>query len=784
MNSPLEPAPTSDDTMARLSTAEKAALTTGADWWRTTALAEAGIPAVRLADGPHGLRLQNDAPNDAHHDAPNDAPNDAHHDHLGIGGSAPATCFPPAVTLACTWDSELAERVGGALARECLAHGVQVLLGPGVNIKRSPLCGRNFEYFSEDPLLSGALGAAWVNGLQAQGVGASVKHFAANNQETGRMSVSADIDVRTLREIYLPAFRRVVTEARPWTVMCAYNRVNGIHASQHPWLLTDVLRGEWGYDGVVVSDWGAVVDRVRALAAGLDLEMPSSSGAGPARVVAAVESGELDEETLDRSAARVAALARKAAACTRLDAAFDPAAHHDLAREVAARGAVLLKNDRGVLPLDPSAPQRIAVIGEFARTPRYQGEGSSRVTPTRLDDALTAITDAAPASQVTFAPGFPVDAPETDASPLREEAVRAARTAHVAVLFLGLPPSHEAEGYDRDHLELPPEQTQLLDAVVAANPNTVVVLAGGGVVRLAGWIDDVPAVLACWLSGQAGGSATADLLFGRANPSGRLAETVPLRLADTPAYLAWPGENGHVAYGEGLFVGYRHYDARDLDVSFPFGHGLSYTTFDYADLRTAHDSEGFDVTVAVTNTGERAGHEVVQVYVAAPGSRVRRPVRELKGFATVRLAPGQTRDVTVRITRADLAYFDTAADAWLVEGLDHRIDVGASSRDIRLTTTVAVEGDDRTALPDAESTLAEWLAHPVGGPAVEVLLSRVRAAMGEAYPEEGSSRHRMVAGLRLSQLAQLPVVPLGHDDVRELVEAVRSAAGAGGRGTC
>ncbi|WP_406465327.1 glycoside hydrolase family 3 C-terminal domain-containing protein [Streptomyces sp. NBC_00111] len=761
MTDPAHASETSaQETVARLGLGEKAALTTGADWWHTAARPEAGVPAVRLSDGPHGLRLQDGADGD----------------HLGINGSAPATCFPPAVTLACTWDSELAGRVGDALARECLAHGVHVLLGPGINIKRSPLCGRNFEYFSEDPLLSGVLGTAWVRGLQARGVGASVKHFAANNQETGRMTVSADIDARTLREVYLPAFRRVVTEARPWTVMCAYNRVNGVHASQNPWLLTDVLRGEWGYEGLVVSDWGAVLDRAAALAAGLDLEMPSSSGTGPARVVAAVGSGELDEKDVDRSAVRVVELARKAAAHARPGAAFDPDAHHDLAREVAARGAVLLRNKDGVLPLDPAAVQRIAVVGEFARTPRYQGEGSSRVTPTRLDDALGAITRSAPAAQVSFAPGFPVDTPDGDVAALREEAVRVAAAADVTVLFLGLPPSYESEGFDREHLELPSSQTELLEAVTAVNPRTIVVLANGGVVRLSGWIDLVPAVLEGWLLGQAGGSATADLLFGRANPSGRLAETIPLRLADTPAHLGWPGENGHAAYGEGLFVGYRSYDAREAEVSFPFGHGLSYTTFAYTDLRVSCDGTGFDVTVTVTNTGERAGHEVVQVYTSAPGSRVTRPVRELRGFAAVRLEPGESRPTTVRVARSDLAHFDTAAGAWLVEGLDHRFDVGASSRDIRLTTTVAVEGDPFAPEPGPDSTLAEWFAHPVGGPALAELLRSVQESVPGGLPQEDSPWHRMMAGLRLGQLAGLPIVPVGPDDVRELVEKVRRAA--------
>ncbi|WP_328695355.1 glycoside hydrolase family 3 C-terminal domain-containing protein [Streptomyces sp. NBC_00342] len=741
----------------RLTLEEKAVLTTGASWWTTEPFPHAGIPEIRLSDGPHGLRLQNDE----------------RADHLGINDSAPATCFPPAVTLASSWDAELAERVGRALGRECLAHGVHVLLGPGVNIKRSPLCGRNFEYFSEDPFLSGVLGAAWVKGLQAQGVGASLKHFAANNQENGRMSVSSDIDPRTLHEIYLSAFRRVVIEAGPWTVMCAYNRLNGVHSSENRRLLTELLRDTWGYEGVVVSDWGAVVDRARSLAAGLDLEMPSSSGLGPARLVEAVNSGELEEEILDVSAARVAELALKVTAHADPDADYDRDAHHALAHEAATRGAVLLKNDNELLPLDPGADTRIAVLGEFARTPRYQGAGSSKVTPTQLDDALTALALAAPAARIDFAAGFPVDGPRGDVAALREEAVRTARAADVVLLFLGLPPSFESEGYDREHLELPSEQTELLAAVTEANPNTVVILANGGVVRLAGWIDRVPAVLEGWLLGQAGGTATADLLFGSSNPSGRLAETIPLRLADTPAFADWPGERGHARYGEGVFVGYRHYDTRELDVSYPFGHGLSYTTFEYTDLRVTRSGAGLDVTVAITNTGPRAGHEVVQVYTRAIGSQVRRPLRELRAFAAVPLAPAETRDVTLSIARADLAHFDIGAGTWLVEGLDHGVDVGASSRDIRLTATVTIDGDVHADALDADSTVGAWRAHPVGGPAIERLLERMRKTMGAAYPQEGSPRYRMIADMRLSQLAKLPIVPLDFDDVEALLAEVR-----------
>ncbi|WP_157250285.1 glycoside hydrolase family 3 C-terminal domain-containing protein [Nonomuraea typhae] len=741
-----------------LSLDDKAALTSGASWWHTVALPEAGIPAIHMSDGPHGLRTQDDQAAD----------------HLGLNQSAPATCFPPAVTLASTWDTALAERVGAALGREARAHGVHVLLGPGVNIKRSPLCGRNFEYFSEDPLLSGVLGVSWVNGLQGQGVGASVKHYAANNQETRRMTVSADVDLRTLREIYLPAFRRVITQADPWTVMCSYNRLNGVHASQNHWLLTEVLRGEWGYTGLVVSDWGAVVDRVKALAAGLDLEMPSSQGAGPARVAAAVRAGDLDEQALERSVARIVGLARKAT--TDPAATYDRDEHHALAREVAARGAVLLKNDGDLLPLDATAPQRIAVLGEFARTPRYQGAGSSTVNPTRLDDALSAIVAAAPSATVTFAPGFGVDDPHADAAALREEAVRQAVAADVVLLFLGLPPSYESEGYDREHLELPAEQTALLAEVLAANPRVAVILANGGVVRLSGWIHEAPAVLEGWLGGQAGGSATADLLFGVANPSGKLTETIPVRLADTPAHLTWPGDNDHAVYGEGLFVGYRYYDAREMDVTFPFGHGLSYTRFAYSGLRTAAGPDGVDVTVTIANTGSRTGHEVVQVYLGAPGSRVRRAVRELKGFAAVRLEPGQSRAVTIRIPRDDLAYFDLATGSWLVEELDYHVEAGASSRDIRLSATVRVTGDPREPALSADATLAEWLDHPVGGPLITDLLARVRDLVGDVYPEPGSARERGITSMRLSQLVQLPGVPVSQQDLEELMARLDARA--------
>ena len=579
MTDPLPSIHTSspEEVVASLTLEEKASLTSGSSFWFTKAVGRVGIPEVMLTDGPHGVRKQR-----------------VGGDHLGLGDSVPATCFPPAVGLGSTFDPELLERVGAALGDEAAAEEVGVLLGPGINIKRSLLCGRNFEYFSEDPLVSGVLGAALVRGLQSRGVGASVKHFAANNQESDRMRVSADVDERPLREIYLRGFQRVVTEAQPWTVMCSYNRVNGTYASENAWLLTDVLRGEWGYEGVVVSDWGAVNDRVAGIAAGLDLEMPSSDGRTDAELVAAVRTGDLEEAVLDRAATRVVDLVQKAlthrgraeglaqsptsTTTSGPDGGFDVEAHHALARESAGRSVVLLKNDGDLLPLSPS--QTVAVIGAFAAQPRYQGAGRSLINPTRLDSALDGIAEYAGGSRPGYAAGFRLEAEGASAgdSPsgaaLLDEAVALAASKDVAVVFVGLPAELESEGFDREDIELPGEQVALLSAVAEANPRTVAVLSNGGVVRLDEVADHAAAVLEGWLLGQAGGSAIADVLYGEVNPSGRLAETVPYRLQDSPAYLDFPGERGHVRYGEGIFVGYRWYDAREIDVQFPFGHGL------------------------------------------------------------------------------------------------------------------------------------------------------------------------------------------------------------------
>ncbi|MFF0240847.1 glycoside hydrolase family 3 C-terminal domain-containing protein [Rhodococcus pyridinivorans] len=711
--------------VARLTVEERASLTSGLDFWHTEPVARENIPSIMLTDGPHGVRKQI-----------------AEGDHLGLHSSVPATCFPPAVALGCSFDPELLERVGAALGAEARALQVGVLLGPGINIKRSPLCGRNFEYLSEDPLLSGVLGAALVHGMQSQGVGASLKHFAANNQETDRMRVSADIDPRPLREIYLRAFERVVRDAQPWTVMCSYNRINGVYSSRNPWLLTDVLRGEWGFEGLVVSDWGAVDDRVASLAAGLDLEMPSTGGRTDAEIVAAVRAGTVDESVLDTAAARVIELVQKAVAASDPGATFDADAHHALAREVAAQSIVLLRNENDLLPLATDA--NIAVIGELARTPRYQGAGSSRIEPTRLDNALDEIRSLS-GRDVPFAAGYALDG--SDSAELVDEAVKRAADAAIAVVFLGVPAELESEGFDRDDLELPQRQTALLDAVLTANPNVVVVLSNGGVVRLSGFADRVPAIVEGWLLGQAGGGAVADVLYGHANPSGRLAETVPIRLEDTPAHTNFPGEHGHVRYGEGLFVGYRSYDARRLDVSFPFGHGLSYTTFEYSDAAVESDGD-LTVHVTVTNTGGRAGAEVVQVYAGAPGSSVARAPRELKGFTKVRLDSGESQRVAVSIRRDDLAYWDTRVDSWVVEGGTYSIDIGASSRDIRQTLTVDMTGDAVRIPLTMESSLGELFQNPA---AAEIVLQAFGSLGGDVGVDE--SVLKMAASMPLGRLA-------------------------------
>lgn len=694
---------TTEALLAELTLAEKAELLGGSGAWTTTPIARLGIPAVTVADGPHGLRRQTAAM-----------------DQSDLTASLPATCFPPAVSLACTWDRELARRVGEALGDECRAADVSVLLGPGVNMKRSPLCGRNFEYFSEDPALAGTLAAAWVDGVQSRGVGTALKHFAANNQESDRLRVSAEVDERTLREIYLAAFETVVKEAQPWTVMCSYNRINGVYASEHRWLLTEVLRDEWGFDGLVMSDWGAVCRRDAGVAAGLDLEMPSSGGLGTQAILDAVAAGELSEESVDRAAARVLELVDRAAERQPLDG-FDAEAHHAVAREAAAAGIVLLKNEQAVLPIDPQTGGPIAVIGEFARTPRYQGGGSSRVNPTGLESALDSLRAALSGRrELRFAPGFEIGSgsgsesgSERSDPELVAEAARVAAGAEVVILFLGLPPAYESEGFDRTHMNLPAAQLRLLAEIAAVNSNVVVVLSNGSPVLVADWEHQARALVEGWLLGQAGGSALADVLLGHTSPSGKLAETIPRRFEDNPALGNFPGEHHVVRYGEGLLIGYRWYDARRLEVSYPFGHGLSYTEFDYTDLQvTLGASIGAEVSLTLTNTGPRAGAEVVQVYVSDPVAGVFRPVQELRAFAKVSLQAGESRRVTLELDDRAFAYWHSGVGDWVIEGGEFEVRIGSSSRDIRLTATIELAGTDVSTPLSMDSTLAEFRAQP------------------------------------------------------------------------
>jgi len=746
--------------LAQLTLEEKASLTSGSDSWHLKGVERLDVPRLMVTDGPHGLRKQ-----------------ESSSEHVELSRSVPATCFPTAAALGSTWDVDLVRRVGEALGRETRANQVGVLLGPGVNIKRTPLCGRNFEYVSEDPVVAGEIGTALVDGIQSQGVGTSLKHFAANNQETDRLRISADVDERTLREIYLPAFERVVRGARPWTVMCAYNKVNGTYASEHRWLLTEVLRDEWGYEGLVVSDWGAVHDRVAALVAGLDLQMPAAGPRPDDEVVAAVREGRLAPEVLDQAVRRVLRLVADALPAIDEPGTFDVDAHHALAREAAAAGAVLLKNDPvdGV-PLLPLAGDDVLVVGEFARTPRYQGAGSSQVTPTRLDDALTALRGTLGAD-VAFEPGFGIEGtqPTADDAALRDTAVAAARRARTVVLFLGLPAPDESEGYDRPRLGLPDNQLAVLRALAEVTPRIVVVLANGSAVDLP-WRDQVAAILETWLGGQAGGAAVADLLTGAAGPSGRLTETIPLRLEDTPAFGNFPGEAGHVRYGEGILVGYRWYDTRRVDVAYPFGHGLTYTTFRYDDLAVAVHGAGpdvrLDVRVRVTNTGTRAGAEVVQVYVGDPQASVLRPARELKAFRKVTLEPGEERDVTVELSARDLSYWHPGLRRWVVEGGAFVVEVGASSRDVRAVAEVDVEGEPLWGELTDMSTIAEWLDHPRGAALLAPLLEPHAGGLGLA--ELDDSMRAMVLQMPARTLVDFGFAPIDHSQLAALVAAAAS----------
>ncbi len=658
--------------VSRMTIEEQALLLSGDGWWRTHGIERLGLPAISLSDGPHGLRKLQDL----------------------FGDSVPATCFPTAPALAATWNTALVREVGAALGRESQAADVQILLGPGINIKRSPLGGRNFEYFSEDPLLSGRMAVAYIDGVQSEGVGTSLKHFAVNSQETERMATSSDIDERTLHEVYLPAFEMAVRESQPWTVMSAYNPVNGSYASEHPELLTDILRGQWGFEGFVVSDWGAINDRVSGVAAGTNLEMPGSGDHNRNKIIAAVHEGRLSREALAHSATELVAVVLKAAAARRPQATFDAEAHHALARRVGGEAIVLLKNVDGVLPLQGRQKgQKIALVGAFAKMPRYQGAGSSQVNPIRVTNTCDELAALLGADRLVHAAGCDAEGDTNGA--LLDDAARKAAAADVAIVFAGLPDSYESEGFDRHSIDMPPGHVRLIEAVARAQPNVVVVLLNGSAVAMP-WIDHVKGVVEAWLGGQAGGGAIADVLTGRVNPSGKLSETFPVDIEQTPAFPGFPSHSGHALYGEGLFAGYRHYDVRRIEPLFPFGFGLSYTTFAYIGIHSGNvvfdaDGEG-SITIGVTlkNVGSLAGQEVVQLYVHERAPAIAQPGNELRAFDKVMLAPGEEKTLGFTLARRDFAHYDARAHAWSVKAGLFDVRAGGSSRKLPLQLTLDV----------------------------------------------------------------------------------------------
>lgn len=664
-----------EDLVSKMTLEEKASLCSGRDDWSTKPIERLDIPWIWVSDGPHGLRR-----------AP--ATNQP-----GYGDQLPATCFPTASALAATWDLDLVEQVGIALGQECQAQDVNVLLGPGVNIKRSVLAGRNFEFFSEDPILSGELGAAFINGVQSQGIGTSLKHYVANNVETMRMYNNSDMDIRTLHEIYLTPFEIAVKKAQPWTVMACYNRVQGIYGTESPYILTEVLKNQWGFEGIVISDWFAVVDRVEGIKAGMHIEMPGVSTINDELIVEAVKNGELEEPVLDALVKEILNVVLKAKSQEKEGVELDAQAHHAFARQVAAEAATLLKNDNKVLPITKKKYKNVAIIGEFANNPRFQGNGSSEVKPTQLDKVLDILNqEFGKDFKFTYSQGYSLT-DDVDFSMI-EEAKEAASKADIALVFAGLPLHYESEGIDRTHIDLPPSHNKLISEIAQVQENSVVVLTNGSAITMP-WLSEVDGILETWLGGQAGAGATADVLFGKVNPSGKLAETFPMKLEDTPAFFNFPGEQGEVIYGERIFVGYRYYDEKKMEPLFPFGFGLSYTTFEYSDIsvssKNIKDVDGLVVTLKVKNTGETKGKEVVQLYVKDQESTLQRPEKELKKFAKAELNPGETKEISFELNARDFSYFDGHRKLWIAESGAFDILVGASSRDIKLEETIELQ---------------------------------------------------------------------------------------------
>ena len=705
--------------VSKMSLEQKASFVSGYNYWQLEYSDELGLPQIIVTDGPHGLRKKN--------------PDKKATDGVGLGNSVPTTCFPPAATSSCSWDPELIRLEGETIAEECLKEQVSVLLGPGTNIKRAPTCGRNFEYFSEDPYLAGKCSAGFVNGVQSKGIGTSLKHYACNSQEAFRMVINEVVDERAMRELYLTAFEICVKESQPWTIMNSYNRINGVYASQNEHLQEQILRKEWGYENLIVTDWGSSVDRIPGLINGTDLEMPSSGDLNTKKIIEAVKSGELDEAILDKRVDNVVALILKAKAVLSNKHTYDKDAHHAVARKVAEGSMVLLKNDDNILPVKKG--QKIAVIGELAASPRFQGAGSSVINPTMLDNALDSLKKLG--VDVIYAKGYDKSKDVIDEA-LVSEAVAAAKSADVALVFAGLTDEFEGEGYDRMNIEMPNCHNNLIAAVANANANTAVVLAGGSVIRMP-WINEVKGLLNAGLGGQAGGSAVANILTGAVNPSGKTSETYPLSYEENPTFGNYPAGPVTSEHRESVYIGYRYYDTAKKDVLFPFGYGLSYTTFEYSDIRVSADSikdtDTLTVSFKVKNTGEADGAEVAQVYVADKESTIFRPVKELKGFKKVFLAAGEEKTVEVELDKRAFAFYNIAINDWMVETGEFDILVAASSRDIRLSATVTVESTVNAIIPDYRQVAPAYYTADVNGMKDEQFSAIYGSALPCAEPD-------------------------------------------------
>lgn len=711
------------DIISKMTLEQKAAFVSGFNYWYLQSAPELGLPQIMMTDGPNGLRKQN---------------TEKRPDGIGLGNSVPSTCFPPAATSSCSWDRELLRLEGEAIAEECLAEKVSVILGPGTNIKRSPVCGRNFEYFSEDPYLAGVCSTAFTNGVQSKGVGVSLKHYACNSQEAFRMIIDEIIDERAIRELYLPAFEMCVKEAKPWTVMNSYNKINGVYSSQNEWLQEKVLRSEWGFDGLIVTDWGASVDRVSGLECGTDLEMPSSGTLNTKKIIASVENGTLDEKVLDKAVDNVIELIEKSKPALKKSYKYDKNKHHNIAKKIAEGSMVLLKNEDSILPLKKG--QKIAVIGEMAKSPRFQGAGTSVINPTMLDNAYDELVKFG--ADVVYSQGYDKSKDEID-DKMINDAVDSAKKADVVLIFAGLTEGFEAEGYDRKNIEMPNCQNYLISEIVKANPNTVVVLAGGSVIHMP-WIHEVKALLNSGLGGQAGSSAVADILMGKINPSGKLSETYPLEFSDNPTYGNYPGGPVTSEHRESVYIGYRYYDTAEKDVLFPFGFGLSYTTFEYSDMKLSSDrikdADTVTVSFKIKNTGKVDGAEIAQIYVADKESTIFRPVKELRAFEKVFLKAGEEKKVSVELSKRAFAFWNININDWMVETGEFDILIGASSREIRLSKTITVESIVIAKIPDYRESAPAYYTADINN----MNGSQFEAVYGKSMPSSEINRTKKI----------------------------------------